>query len=60
MVVLALAENAAFLPFSLFLLLFIGPTALLVLFMGLTVLFQLAFNFIYNTYSKKISVSANI
>ena len=42
--------------FSLFLLLFMGSTTLLLLFMGLIVLFQLTFTFIYSTFSKKFSV----
>lgn len=44
--------------FSLFLLLFMGLIAFLVLFMGFTVLLQLTFTFIYNTFSKQFSVSA--
>ena len=39
--------------FSLFLLLFLAPLQLLVLFMGHSVLFQLTFTFIYDTFSKK-------
>ena len=35
-----------------------APLHFLVLFMGLTVLFQLTFTFIYNTFSKKFSVLA--
>ena len=42
---------------SLFLLLFMSPTALFSTIMSLTILFQLTFTFIYNTFSKKISVS---
>ena len=44
--------------FNLFFLLFIGHIALLVLFMGLTILFQLTFTFIYSTFINKFSVSA--
>ena len=33
-----------------------GPLHFLVLFIGFTVLFQLTFTFIYNTFSKKILV----
>ena len=44
--------------FSLFLLLFMTSLYFLVLFMGLTVLFQLTFTFIYNIFSNKFSVSA--
>ena len=44
--------------FSLFLLLFMSPVHFLVLFMGLTILFQLTFTFIYNTFSKKFLISA--
>ena len=44
------------LQFSLFLLLFMGPTALVILFMGPTILFQLTFTFIYSTFSKKNSI----
>ena len=43
--------------FSLFLLLFIASLYFLVLFMDPTVLFQLTFTFIYNTFNKKFSVS---
>ena len=43
--------------FSLFLLLFMDPTVLFILFMGSIVLFQLIFTFIYSTFSKKFSVS---
>ena len=43
--------------FSLFLLLFMGPLHFLVLFMGFTILFQLTFTFIYNTFSKKFLIS---
>ena len=35
-----------------------APLYFLVLFMGLIVLFQLTFTFIYSTFSKKISISA--
>ena len=38
--------------FNLFLLLFMGPTALLALFMGPTILFQLTFIFIYSTFNR--------
>ena len=41
--------------FSLFLLLFMGPTTL-VLFMSLTIIFQLIFIFIYSNFNKKLSV----
>ena len=44
--------------FSLFLLLFMSSTSFLVLFMGLTLLFQLIFTFIYNTFSKKFLILA--
>ena len=44
--------------FSLFLLLFMSLTAFLILFMNFTVLFQLTFTFIYNIFSKKISILA--
>ena len=44
--------------FSLFLLIFMGLTTLLALFIGPTILFQLTFTFIYNTFSNKFSVSA--
>ena len=50
-VCLGQAEN-----FSLFSQLFIGPTTLLILFMGPCTI-QLTFSFIYNTFSKKFSVS---
>ena len=36
-----------------------GLLHFLVLFMGLTVLFQLVFNFIYNTFKKKIQFQLN-
>ena len=35
-----------------------GPLHFLVLFMGSTVLFQLTFTFIYNTFSNNFSISA--
>ena len=35
-----------------------APLHFLVLFMGLTIQFQLIFTFIYNTFNKKFSVSA--
>ena len=35
-----------------------SPTVFLVLFMGLAVLFQLTFIFIYNTFSNKFLISA--
>ena len=45
------------LPFNLFLPLFMDPTTLFgTFFMGLTILFQPTFTFIYNTFSKKISI----
>ena len=44
--------------FNLFLLLFMAPLHFLVLFIGLIILFQLTFTFIYNTFSKNFSVSA--
>ena len=50
-------KSQLFLLFSLFLLLFMGSIALLVLYMGPIVLFQLPFSFIYNIFNKKFSVS---
>ena len=47
-----------FLLFSLFLVLFMGLIALFGTIHDLIVLFQLLFNFIYSTFSKKNSVSA--
>jgi len=47
-----------FLLFNLFLLLFMVLLHFLVLFVSLTVLFQLPFSFIYNTFSKIFSISA--
>ena len=41
-----------------FLVLFMGPRHFLVLFMGPTILFQLIFTFIYNTFSNKFSILA--
>ena len=43
--------------FSLFLLLFMNLLHFLVLFINLTILFQLIFNFSYDTFNKKISES---
>ena len=51
-------KNQLILLFSLFLLLFMTPFYFLILFMGSTVLFQLTFTFIYNTFSKNFSISA--
>ena len=45
--------------FSLFLLLFMGLTALFALFMGSTVPFQLISIFIYSTFSNNFSISPN-
>ena len=44
--------------FSLFLLLFIGPTALFGTIYDLTILFQLTFIFIYSTFSNKFLILA--
>jgi len=46
-------KSQLILLFSLFLLLFMVPLYFLILFMSLTILFQLTFNFIYSTFSKK-------
>ena len=54
----SILKNQLILLFSLFLLLFMGLTTPLVLFMSHTVLFQLIFTFIYSTFSKKFSVSS--
>ena len=43
--------------FNLFLLLFMVSLHFLVLFMGLSILFQLTFTFIYSIFSKKFSIS---
>ena len=45
--------------FTLFLLLFIASLHFLVLFMGLTVLFQLTFNFIYSIFNKNFQFQQN-
>jgi len=57
-VCLAKLKSQLILLFSLVLLLFIAPLYFLILFMSFTVLFHLTFTFIYNTFSKKFSVSA--
>ena len=49
-------KSQLFLLFSLFLLLFMVLLYFLVLFMNPIVLFQLSFNFIYSTFSKKFLV----
>ena len=36
-----------------------GPIAFFVLFMGLTILFQLLFSFIYSTFINKFSIQLN-
>ena len=54
---LILLKKSVFLLFNLFLLLFIGLITLFGTIRDLIVLFQLPFNFIYSTFSKKNSVS---